>query len=52
MATDLLELGLGIEFRIQRQQHELEGLDPSIGSVPSARWATERAYVLPQIDDD
>ena len=52
MATVFLEFRPGIEFRIQKKQHELEGLNPSIGSAPSARWATERAYVLPQMDDD
>ena len=52
MATVSLEFGLGFEFCIQRQQHELEGPDPSLGSAPSAWWATEHAYVLPQLDDD
>ena len=33
MVTVFLELAPGIEFRIQKQQHELEGLDLSIGSV-------------------
>ena len=52
MVTVFLELAPGIEFRIQKQQHELEGLDLSIGSTLSAWWATEHAYVLPQSGDD
>ena len=52
MVTLFLELAPGIEFRIQKQQHELEGLDLSIGSALSAWWATEHAYVLPQTEDD
>ena len=52
MVTIFLELAPGTEFRIQKQQHELEGLDLGIGSVLSAWWATEHAYVLPQTDDD
>ena len=52
MVTVFLELAPGIEFRIQKQQHELEGLDLSIGSALSAWWATEHAYVLPQTGDD
>ena len=52
MVTVFLELAPGIEFRIQKQQHELEGLDLNIGSALSAWWATEHAYVLPQTGDD
>ena len=52
MVTVFLELAPGIEFRIQKQQHELEGLDLSIGSGLGAWWATEHAYVLPQTGDD
>ena len=52
MVAVFLELAPGIEFRIQKQQHELEGLDLSIGSVLTVWWATEHAYVLPQTDDD
>ena len=51
MVTVFLELAPGTEFRIQKQQHELEGLDLSIGSTLTASWKTEHAYVLPQADD-
>ena len=52
MVTVFLELAPGIEFRIQKQQHELEGLDLSIGSVLTVWWATEHAYDLPLTDDE
>ena len=51
MVTVFLELAPGLEFRIQKQQHEIEGLDLSIGSALTASWATEHAFVLPQADD-
>ena len=52
MITVFLELAPGVEFRIQKQQHELQGLDLTIGSTLTAWWTTEHAYVLPQSDDD
>ena len=52
MVTIFLELAPGVEFRIQKQQHELEGLNLSIGATLTATWAAEHAYVLPNEAND
>jgi hypothetical protein len=51
MVTIFLELAPGTEFRIQKQQHELEALDLSIGSILTARWVKDHSFVLSQTDD-
>lgn len=45
--TLFVELENGIEFKIQRQQHEIEALDLSPGTELNLSWDSEHAFLLP-----
>ncbi|MBT3627085.1 MAG: ABC transporter ATP-binding protein [Rhodospirillaceae bacterium] len=47
--TLYIDIGDGIVFRAQKQQHELDALDYSSGRKLFASWRPEHTYVLPQI---
>jgi spermidine/putrescine transport system ATP-binding protein len=47
VVTVFLELADGREFRIQKQQHEVEALRLQVGQEVVARWETDQAYALP-----
>lgn len=44
--TLFVELDNGVEFRIQRQQHEIEALDVSPGAPLELSWEAEHAFLL------
>jgi spermidine/putrescine transport system ATP-binding protein len=47
VVTVFLELADGREFRVQKQQHEVEALGLQVGQEIVARWETHQAYALP-----
>jgi spermidine/putrescine transport system ATP-binding protein len=47
VVTVFLELPDGKEFRVQKQQHEIEALGLSVGQEVVASWDPAHAYILP-----
>ena len=47
VVTVFLELADGAEFRVQKQQHEVEALGLQVGQEVVARWEAGQAYTLP-----
>jgi len=45
--TLYIDIGDGVVFRVQKQQHELEALDFTSGRKLYASWRPEHTYVLP-----
>jgi len=51
IVTVLLETTDGTEFKVQRQQREIEALEPAPGKRFFASWSPEHAYILPGKED-
>ena len=50
VVTLYLDVGNGIELRVQTQQHTLDDLDLTRGTRLVANWRPEHTFTLPQTD--
>jgi spermidine/putrescine transport system ATP-binding protein len=49
VVTLYFETASGVEFRVQKQQRELDALNLQIGETVWASWETQHAYLLPEV---